>query len=77
MPIISISINLSLAQNLNLLAGNFLLMTKYRYRKNIINESHTILLPGNKGNTAIKNTLYGVYNINKILPPGKYYRRKP
>jgi len=26
MPIVSISINLSLAQNLNLLAGNFLLM---------------------------------------------------
>jgi len=30
MPIISISINLSLAQNLNLLAGNFLLMEKKR-----------------------------------------------
>jgi len=29
MPIVSISINLSLAQNLNLLTGNFLLMLNY------------------------------------------------
>jgi len=31
---------------------------------------------GNKGNTVIGDTLYGAYDINKILLPGEYYRRK-
>jgi len=35
MSIVSISINLSLAQNLNLLAGNFLLMFEADYKRYI------------------------------------------
>jgi len=36
-----------------------------------------MLLPGDKKNTAIKNTSYGAYDIGKILLPEKYYKRKP
>jgi len=46
------------------------------YRGNVINKSYKILLPGNRGSTTIKNTLYKTYDINKILPPRKYYKRK-
>jgi len=40
-----------------------------------------VLLPGNagggsKGSIIIKGTSYGAYNINKILLPGEYYKRK-
>jgi len=30
-----------------------------------------------RGNTTIKNTSYGAYDIDKVLLPGEYYRRKP
>jgi len=44
-------------------------------------EAINVLPPGNAGNgnkknTAIKNTSYGAYDINKVLLPGEYYRRK-
>jgi len=53
-----------------------LLPGKYRKAK-VIN----VLLPGNaeggsKGSIIIKGTSYGAYDINKMLLPGKYYKRK-
>jgi len=36
-----------------------------------------MLLPGDKKSITIKNTSYETYDINKILLPGEYYRRKP
>jgi len=48
-----------------------------RYKAKAIN----VLLPGNaggenKGNTITGGTSYEAYDISKILPPGKYYRRE-
>jgi len=51
-------------------------IAEYCHRGNTISESHKILSPGNQKNAATKNTSYGAYNINRILPPGKHYRRK-
>jgi len=31
---------------------------------------------GKKRNIITKGTLYGAYDINKILLPGEYYKRK-
>jgi len=43
---------------------------RVRRRAEAIGGSH-------RGNTAIKNTSYGAYDIGRMLPPGEYYRRKP
>jgi len=51
MPIVSISINLSLAQNLNLLTGNFLLMTGRR----LLYKTHYFYKK--KGENYIKNII--------------------
>jgi len=54
-----------------------MLLPGERRKTKIIN----VLLPGNagdesKGSIIIKNTSYKTYNINKVLPPGKYYKQK-
>jgi len=36
-----------------------------------------IFLKRKRGSAAIGNTSYETYDINKVLLPGKYYRRKP
>jgi len=51
---------------------------KKRRRTKAIN----VLLPGNAGggnkeSTITGDTSYGAYNISRVLPPGKYYKRKP
>jgi len=55
-------------KNFNRKLINFV-RNKYHYIKFII-------FPKKKDNIIIKNTLYGAYNINKILLPGKYYKQK-
>jgi len=47
-----------------------ILPLKIRRKTKVINGNY-------KKNTIIKNTSYKTYDINKILLPKEYYRRKP
>jgi len=44
-------------------------------------EAINVLPPGNagggsRGNAATGNTSYGAYDIGRVLPPGKHYKRE-
>jgi len=58
-------------------AKAIVLPPRERRRAEVIN----VLPPGNaggesRGSTATRRTSYGAYDIGRILPPGKYYRRE-